>query len=157
MATTVNWLALTFYTQIALVVIGGVYAATTYRMLSRLTAQVKSTSQHSLAALSNEHNWRLLTFQGDSVPTLPCALPSWENLDPEDWKWRVLHLNHLNLFKIVWSDQKDRIFPNMQEVNDWVDKGRFIFSTCTGSDPKYAKGRRHCGARQKEACRARQR
>ena len=76
------------------------------------------------------------------MPTLPCALPSWENLDAEDWKWRVLHLNSLNLFKVVWSDQKDRIFSNGQEVKDWLDKGRFIFSNCTRSDTTYPKGRR---------------
>lgn len=143
MPCTVNWTdEWTLYSQLALVITGLVYATATILMLRKLTAQVKSASQHSLAALSNEHNWRLRTFQTNAVPTLPSALPSWENLDPEEWTWRVLHLNHLNLFRIVWSDQKDHIFPNQQEVDDWVDKGRFIFSTCTGSDPQYAKGRR---------------
>lgn len=48
--------------QFALVLVGAAYAIVTWRMWARLTAQVKSTSNHSLAALSNEHNWRLLTL-----------------------------------------------------------------------------------------------
>lgn len=140
MPTIAEWMM--FFTQVALVAIGGGYAFFTYQMLKGLAAQTKSASQHSLAALSNEHNWRLLTFQGNSVPTLPCALPSWENLDAEDWKWRVLHLNHLNLFKIIWSDQEDGIFSNPQVIKDWMDKGTYIFSTCTRSKDPNIKGRK---------------
>src|SRR5262245_12695650 len=68
--------------QIFLAEVGVGYVLATLLMWKKLTAQVKSVSRHSLAALSNEHNWRLLTFRDDAdhPPTLPIALPSWRGL-----------------------------------------------------------------------------
>lgn len=137
---TVIGLVLQTVIGLALVVVGIWYSWITTRMWRKLTAQVKSVSRHSLAALSNVHNWNLLNFRGSGVPALPAALPSWVGLSEDGWKWRVLHFNHLNLFRTVWEDLTAGVF-DPSDVKDWLEKGEFIFRNATSGESQYEEGR----------------
>jgi hypothetical protein len=48
--------------QFLLVVVGAMYTVITLMMWSRLGAQLRSSMDHSLTAISNIHNFRLLEF-----------------------------------------------------------------------------------------------
>lgn len=128
--------------QIFLAEVGVGYVLVTLLMWKKLTAQVKSVSRHNLAALSNEHNWRLLTFRDDvnRPPTLPIALPSWRGLQAEQWRWRVLHLEHLNLIRLAWEDWQTGVFTE-HEIEDWVVKAKFIFQDMRSNVAEFQTGR----------------
>lgn len=128
--------------QVILAEIGIAYVISTLLMWRTLTVQLKSTSRHTLAGLSNEHNWRLLTFRDDDnrPPTLPTALPSWRGLGVEEWRWRVLHLEHLNSIRLVWEDLQDGIFSE-GEIEEWVAKAKFIFQDMRSNTAEFQTGR----------------
>ena len=126
--------------QIILAEVGVAYVLATLLMWKKLTAQVKSTSSHSLAVLSNEHDWRLLTFHDNDVPNLPIAVPSWRGLTAEQWRWRVLHLEHLNLIRLAWEDRQTGVFTE-DEIEEWVVKARFIFQDMRSNEAEFQTGR----------------
>jgi len=109
-----------------------------FLQLRRLRAQLKSQSQQSVVALSNDQNWRLL----DRRSELPPLLPSWVGLTEIGWSWRVLILNHLNLLLLA-HDESRRGFMRQGELKTWVLKARYWFSRLNSddADPALAEGR----------------
>jgi hypothetical protein len=127
--------------QFLLVVVGAMYTVITLMMWSRLGAQLRSSMDHSLTAISNIHNFRLLEFifQGHKIPP---ALPSWEELTEQAWAWRLLHFNHLNLLLCAFNDYKSGIMPQHQ-WESWAVKGQFLLSNaCSAKNDECKEGRR---------------
>lgn len=90
-----------------------------------------STARHVSASLSNQHNWELLKRW-----PLPAALPSWKSLTAQQFTWRTLHLNHLNLLLLVHEDRK-KYLRTRSEFRTWEEKGQYWFQHLgdTGADP----------------------
>ena len=137
--------ALTIVTFL-LVMVGGVYAFFSLLTWNKIAAQVKTQAQHSLAALSNDKNWKLLTYQisstGCPVPPLPPIVDSWENLSTDGWQWRVLHFNSMNLVRLAWEGWETGVFMDENEIRDWIVKARFLFACSFSSEPRHAEGKR---------------
>lgn len=131
-----------FTIQFLLVVVGIMYAVATLMMWSRLSAQLRSSMNHSLTEISNLHDFKLLEFifQGHKIPPV---LPSWEELKTEQaWAWRVLHFNHLNLLLCAFNDYKSGIMP-LHQWESWAVKGQFLFSNaCSAKNDECMEGRR---------------
>ncbi|MEA1900731.1 MAG: hypothetical protein U9N47_08195 [Thermodesulfobacteriota bacterium] len=94
-----------------------------YAVVKRMGKQMEQFSAHELTRFSNEHNWNLYLQRS----TLPPALPAWRNLSDKGWAWRVLHLNHLNLLQVAYTDHK-RGLLGQKESDGWILMAKFWFS-----------------------------
>ena len=93
-----------------LVIVTAFYANSASRQASDTRNLVdetkKSLSQAARASMDGvmiEHNWKL--FENETDPGLP-GLPSMST-NKEYWRWRMVHLDHVNLLHTRWVDYKD--------------------------------------------------
>lgn len=106
--------------------------------IRQIKTQLKQSSAHSQASLSNQENWS----QFDRHERLPPAIPSWKELTDSGWAWRVIHLNHLNLLKLAHKEFFMSLMDK-DEFDGWIQKAKYRFRDfwCDNSSDEVREGR----------------
>ena len=74
-----------------------------------------------LDATRSTHNWQM--FANEVEPGLPGLPTIGENR--EYWKYRMVHLDHLNLLATRWEDYQDNVMSH-QQLQGWVRWSRLL-------------------------------
>jgi hypothetical protein len=91
------------------------------RQLKITERGLRQAARANLDIARTEHNWKLLEYKVD--PGLP-GLPSWPE-NEEYWKWRIVHLDHLNLLHTQWIDYNSRAI-SQEEIRGWIGWARLF-------------------------------
>ena len=96
-----------------LVALGGVVSIVWQLKIAERS--LRQAARASLDVVRTEHNWKLFEYKVD--PGLP-GLPSWAG-NEEYWKWRIVHLDHLNLLHTQWIYWRSGAIGD-EEINGWI-------------------------------------
>jgi hypothetical protein len=88
---------------------------------------LRQAARASLDVVRTEHNWKL--FEHEANPGLP-GLPSMVG-NKEYWKWRLVHLDHLNLLHTQWLDYNSGAIGD-DEIEGWKSWAKLILEELQG-------------------------
>ncbi len=118
-----------FWTMVSALVTLGALAAVVWQLKTAIK-NLRQATQSSTDVIRNQHNWNLFTNKVD--PGLP-GLPSSD--DTEYWKWRMTHLDHLNLLHTQWSNRP--FVGSKAQLQGWVGWAQLLLQVLE-EDRKHA-------------------